>query len=120
MYVDIYALDNEASDIEIGTLAYDGKKVYWVYLDDKESEYILHDPIYVNNEEVYANKEPERFMRNLYKHYKSAYLRATRPLSTDIPINCSIDILYSEWGKHDINKWEKDHEYRLVKAWFNQ
>src|SRR5206468_32290 len=75
--VDIYELDGEANDVKVGEVRFDGEKIT-TSSDDKLLTRMAGVPIEVNGKEIDPDKEPERFVRNLWQHYFGPYLRAMK------------------------------------------
>lgn len=65
---------------EAGSIFYD-KKIFTIHGNNKELlQHILKEPIIVPpGKEITAKENPELFFNNLWLHYKSAYLRITKP-----------------------------------------
>ena len=79
--VDIYELDGEANDVKVGEIRFDGEKIT---VSDSKSLLLTRMasiPIEINWQEIIdPDKEPERFVRNLWQHYFSPYLRAMKAI----------------------------------------
>ncbi len=74
--VDILTLNDDGDDEMVGTIAYDGE--FHLTPDNDEMLAYLEIPLWeADGGEVYSGDDPERFMRGLVNHYKSAYCRAT-------------------------------------------
>jgi len=73
---DIYRLGNKIGEIRWNGSAMSASGTEQIF------DTILHQPIWLLGdkglEDVYAASQPERFIRNLYKHYKGAYLYAAK------------------------------------------
>ena len=72
--------------VTVGTISWDGTDIVPSPHDDETLSKILQDPVFVSGPDgmvdVYASDDPEKFVRNLYKHYKSAYFNASKAVET--------------------------------------
>src|SRR2546430_3693692 len=75
--VDIYELDREANDVKVGEIRFDGERIT-TSSTDKLLMRMASVPIEVNWKPIDPDEEPERFIRNLWQHYHSPYLRAMK------------------------------------------
>lgn len=75
--VHIYRVDDDANEYNAGDihLGDDGKLVA-----DRGVQRLLHEPIFDGKREIHAMDDPEAFINNLHRHYKSAYLHASKPI----------------------------------------
>jgi len=74
--VDFY----DENDDDIGTLVFDGKSFSWANVEKDWIKNIIEDPINVMDEKIEAKKSPTKYMMNLFKAYRGAYLRASKPI----------------------------------------
>jgi hypothetical protein len=75
--VDIYELDGRANDTKVGEIRFDGEKITASSTDILLTR-MAQTPIEANGKQIDPAKEPERFVRNLWQHYRSPYLRAMK------------------------------------------
>ncbi len=84
--VTLYGLDNDANDIELGTIEWNGAR--WLLQPEGDSLLLqtLRDPIAIESasgfQPLRARDEPEEFLRQLHREFKSAYLRASKAVET--------------------------------------
>ena len=64
---------------KVATMSFDGEKLSWKICKDKNIEDIINDEIIIDEKEIYPDKQPEEFIKNLYKCYSGTYLRAGKP-----------------------------------------
>ena len=76
--VDIYALNRDAEDVKVGEILFDGKRITAAG-EEPLMKRIASVPIVAKGERIDPDKEPERFVRNLWQEYRSPYLRAMKP-----------------------------------------
>ena len=79
--VDIHALNRDAGDVKVGEIRFDGEKIT-TSSADKLLMRMAGVPIEVDAKVIDPDKEPERFVRNLWQHYFSPYLRAMKARET--------------------------------------
>ena len=76
--VDFYGFIKNEQQI-IAIMSFDGEQLSWKICKDKNIEDIINDEIIVDEKEIYPDKQPEEFIKNLYKSYSGTYLRAGKP-----------------------------------------
>ncbi len=79
--VTLYGLDNNANDKQIGTITLTKGKLSVNVPSLVMRDNLLAAKIYDPNGPITSNT-PEKWIKSLYKHYKSAYLRATKAVSS--------------------------------------
>jgi hypothetical protein len=85
--VDLYALrDDPFRDAIVGTITLDDAgNLAGTLLDpdyQRTVDSVLKDPIYVRGKVVYPNYNPELWIKNLWREYKSYAVRATEAVTT--------------------------------------
>ena len=76
--VDFYEIIKDKQQ-KVAVMSFDGEKLRWKICKDKNIEDIINDEIIVDEKEIYPDKQPEKFIKNLYKGYSGTYLRASKP-----------------------------------------
>lgn len=74
----IYELDGEANDTKVGEIQFDGERITTSNSKSLLLTRMASVPIEVKGKVIDPDKEPERFVRNLWQHYHSPYLRAMK------------------------------------------
>ena len=78
MKVEIYGLDG-TDDVLVGLIIWDGASWAVNPSANKTLLNLLDEPV-VNQDRIITKDEPEAFLANLHKQYRSAYLRASKPM----------------------------------------
>ena len=76
--VDVYELTGDANDTKRGEIIFDGEEIT-TSSNDKLLMRMAGTPIVLKGEVIDPDEEPEKFIRNLWQHYRSPYLRAMKP-----------------------------------------
>lgn len=83
--VKIFRADG-GEDEEVGTIQWDEDGDFSISpVDSSLLARIMESPIFLKGgaDDLHATDDPYTFMTNLYKHYKSPYLRATEAEESD-------------------------------------
>ncbi len=80
----ILAADKVSLDHELGVVTLDGDTLK-ISPDDHVMRNILEKPLWLIDGDLYAKDDPEKFIKSLYLHYKSAYFRATKAEDDGLP-----------------------------------
>ena len=76
--VDIHKLDEQAYDVKVGTLTFDGRQILRSN-DDHLLRKVATRPIHnLKGEIIDPVENPERFMHYLHEEFRGPYLRASQ------------------------------------------
>ena len=77
MKVKILGIDKNGNDVDRGQIILEGGKLTANPKGDGLLNEIINSPILLSDGKV-TKDDPEKFIRGLYLHYKSAYLRVSK------------------------------------------
>lgn len=77
--VELFRLNpRDASNEKIGDIVYEKNRVTATNMGDSTMRLVMREPLVVDGKTIHRRAQPLEFMRNLCRHYRSPYLRATK------------------------------------------
>ncbi len=102
--VNIYYMDK--GEEAVGSIYWDGEGFKTESGSKGLFDHILSRPVYVpDGGEVFSHEDPERWITNLFLHYKSPYLRATKAERVDVEKAVKFVPAHTSKTKHGKAVW---------------